>query len=141
MQPLRAISPRSALILGLVTLVAGSITGCGDYLRPKDSATNAHIAQTQVEHFVEFYNRDGLEVAVELNVCPDDQPPYLGRESLDEAPWVADSMAVTTPVGIDGDLGQGHIAVTVAGQPATTFKVNLRRDDVQGWCITGLVPS
>lgn len=126
---------------GGVALVVGSVAGCGDYLKPKDSATNAHIAQTQVEHFAEFYNRDGLEIAVELNVCPDNQQPYLGKESLDGAPWVADSMTVTTPVGIDGDLGQGHLAVTVAGQPAATYKVNLRRDEVQGWCITGLVRS
>ena len=136
MQPLRSNPVRSALAVGTIVVVAGGVTACGDYLRPKDSATNAHIAQTQVEHFVEFYNRDGLAIAVELNVCPDDQKKFAGKESIDGAPYQHDSLAVSTPVGVDGDLARGHVTLTTGDEPPVRYAVDLRREDGQGWCVT-----
>ena len=128
----------SAVLAGVV--VAGA-SACGDFPRSNnDPLTEGATAQSIVEGFVDTYNEAGVADAVEQTFCSDDVAANQSRESFGDSAFTAGSMQITSPAATEGGTGHAGVTVSAAESPVQRFTVQLRKDDSQGWCITGLSP-
>ncbi|WP_344786205.1 hypothetical protein [Gordonia caeni] len=128
----------SAVLAGLV--IAGT-AACGDFPRSNtDPLTESATAQSIVEQFVDTYNEAGVADAVEQTFCSDDVAANEGRESFGDSEFTAGSMQITSPASTGGGNGHAGVSVSGAASPVQNYTVQLRKDDAQGWCITGLSP-
>ncbi|MFT3659816.1 MAG: hypothetical protein QM809_00005 [Gordonia sp. (in: high G+C Gram-positive bacteria)] len=121
--------------------LAVSLSACGYSPSRNDPAANRESAQAVVDSFVSGYNEEGLTAAVDQNFCPDRKSAFQGRDSLDNAPYAAESMKATSPVSVNGKKGSAGVTVSPTGAQARNFSVKLTDTDGIGWCVSAVAPT